>query len=411
MSTTATTIADGFTLKNGRTVQNRFMKSAMSEQLGNDDHNPDQRLVNVYGQWSKGGCGLLVSGNIMVDRNHLGEPRNVVLDEKSDLEAFRAWTAAATKNGNEFWAQLNHPGKQIPSYLNKAPVAPSAISLGRGLEKAFTTPRALTSDEVRTTIGKYAAAAKLAKEVGFTGVQIHGAHGYLVSQFLSPRHNQRDDEWGGSLENRMRFALEVYKGMREAVGDDFPVAIKLNSADFMKGGFTEEESMQFVQALSEAGIDHVEISGGTYESPEMVQETPKESTRQREAFFMDYAEKVRKVTDVPLAVTGGFRTTRGMNDALQSGAMDFVGIARPLCLDAALPNNAIADDNYRIDLPHLSTGIKGVDQLAAHNITWYEAQLWRMAKNKAPKPTMSPWRSFAITMLANGTTAMKKRRA
>lgn len=405
------TVAESYTLKNGKTIKNRFMKSAMSEQLGNDHHNPDQGLVNVYGQWAKGGCGLIVSGNIMVDRNNLGEPKNVVLDEQSDLQAFKAWTAAGTQNGNEFWAQLNHPGKQIPSYLNKEPVAPSAISLGRGLEKAFNTPRALSGDEVRDTIGRYATAAKLAKEVGFTGVQIHGAHGYLVSQFLSPRHNQRDDEWGGSLENRMRFALEVYKGMREAVGDDFPVAIKLNSADFMKGGFTEEESMQFVQALSEAGIDHVEISGGTYESPEMVRETEKESTRQREAFFLDYAEKVRALTDVPLAVTGGFRSTQGMNHALQTGAMDFVGIARPLCLDADLPNNAMANPDYRIDLPHLTTGIKAIDFMATHNIYWYENQLWRMAKNKAPDPKMSAWKSFGMTMLLNGKTALKKRRA
>lgn len=408
---TTVTIAEPFVLKNGQTIKNRFMKSAMSEQLGNLAHDPDQGLVNVYDQWSKGGCGLIISGNIMVDRNNLGEPKNVVLDEQSDLDAFRKWTAAGTQNGNEFWAQLNHPGKQIPSFLNKEPVAPSAISLGRGLEKAFNTPRALTTDEVRSTIAKYATAAKLAKESGFTGVQIHGAHGYLVSQFLSPRHNQRDDEWGGSLENRMRFALEVYKGMRAAVGDDFPVAIKLNSADFMKGGFTEEESMEFVKALSKAGIDHVEISGGTYESPEMAQETPKESTRKREAFFMDYAEKVRKVTDVPLAVTGGFRSTRGMNDALSSGAMDFVGIARPFCIDTDMPNNAIADENYSIDLPHLTVGIKAVDRMAAHNVYWYENQIWRMAKNKAPDPTMSAWKSFGMTMLNNGKYAIRKRRA
>ena len=405
------TVADGFTLNNGRVIKNRFMKSAMSEQLGEPDRNPGMALVNVYREWARGGCGLLVSGNIMIDRNNIAEPKNVVLDEQSDLAAFKRWTEAGTENSNEFWAQLNHPGKQIPSFINKEPVAPSAISLGRGLEKGFNTPRALSGEEVWDVIGQYATAAKLAKAAGFTGVQIHGAHGYLVSQFLSPRHNQRDDEWGGSLENRMRFVLEVYKAIRAAVGDDYPVGIKLNSADFMKGGFTEDDSMQVVKALSDAGIDMIEVSGGTYESPEMVRETGKESTRQREAFFMDYAEKVRKITDVPLAVTGGFRSTKGMNEALQTQAMDFVGVARPLAIDPALPNNAIANSDYSIDLPTLTTGIKAVDFVAAHNIYWYEHQIARMGANKKPDPAMGAWKSFGKTMLANGKYMLKQRRA
>lgn len=409
------TIRDSFTLKNGRVIKNRFMKSAMSEQLGEPDRNPGQGLVNVYRTWSKGGCGLIISGNIMVDRNHLGEPKNVVLDEQSDLDAFRLWTAASTESGNEFWAQLNHPGKQIPSFMNKEPVAPSAIGLTGGLEKGFKPPRALTGDEILAVIEKFGSAAALAKGVGFTGVQIHGAHGYLVSQFLSPRHNKRDDQWGGSLENRMRFVLAVYTAIRKAVGDDFPVGIKLNSADFSKGGFTEEESMQVVKALADAGIDHVEISGGTYESPEMAKETKaateKSSTREREAFFLDYAQGVRKLVDVPLAVTGGFRSTRGMNQALADNALDMVGVARPLCVDPELPNNAIADPEYVINLPHLTTGIKVIDFVAVHNIYWYQNQLWRMAKNKRPKPDLSPWRSFAATMTANGRYAFRKLRA
>lgn len=407
----ATTISDQFVFANGAISKNRLFKSAMSEQLGTLEHNPSQGLINVYKQWAAGGCGILVSGNIMVNRQHLGEPKNVVLDEQSDLSLFTAWAAAATANDTQFWAQLNHPGKQIPSFLNKEPVAPSAISLGRGLEKAFATPRALTIAEIEQTIDQYATAAKLAKQTGFTGVQIHGAHGYLVSQFLSPRHNQRQDEWGGSLDNRMRFVLAVYAAIREQVGDDFPVAIKLNSADFMDGGFTEDESMQVVQALAKAGIDLVEISGGTYESPEMAKDSPKATTRKREAFFLDYAEKVRQLVDIPLAVTGGFRSTEGMNAALATGAMDFIGIARPMAVEPDMPKQAMTNNRYNIELPILSTGIKGLDKLAAHNIYWYENQLWRMAKNKAPDPKMSPWKSFGMTMLNNGQYALRKRRA
>lgn len=405
------TISTPFTLANGLTCKNRFFKSAMSEQLGTREHNPSDGLINVYSTWAAGGCGLLVSGNIMVDREHLGEPKNVVLDAASNLEQFEQWTAAGTANNTQFWAQLNHPGKQIPSFLNSQPIAPSAISLGRGLEKAFNTPRAMTAAEIKQTIEKFAVAAELAQKTGFTGVQIHGAHGYLVSQFLSPRHNQRDDEWGGNLENRMRFVLAVYHAIREKVGAEFPVSIKLNSADFMQGGFTEDDSLQVVQALAKAGIDLVEISGGTYESPEMAKDSPKASTRQREAFFLDYAEKVRKHVDTSLVVTGGFRSTEGMNAALATGAMDFVGIARPMAVQADFPQRAMDNTDHALELPVLSTGIKGIDKIAAHNIYWYENQLWRMAKNQQPAPNMSAWKSFAMTMFNNGQYALRKRRA
>jgi 2,4-dienoyl-CoA reductase-like NADH-dependent reductase (Old Yellow Enzyme family) len=405
------TIALPMTLKNGRQIKNRLFKSAMSEQLGLHNRDPSAALINLYQQWAVGGCGLLVSGNIMVDRNHIGEPRNVVLDEASDLAVFSEWATAGSGNNTEFWAQLNHPGKQSPSFVNRQPIAPSAISLGLGLEKVFLTPKAMTEEEILYTIGRYANAAALAKKAGFTGVQIHGAHGYLVSQFLSPRHNQRDDQWGGSLENRMRFALAVYHAIRDAVGADFPVAIKLNSADFMDGGFTEDDSMQVVQALATAGIDLIEVSGGTYESPEMAQETAKASTRKREAFFMDYAEKIRALVDVPLVVTGGFRSTRGMNEALATGALDMIGIARPMAIDPNVPNQALASADFAIDLPHLTTGIKAIDKMAAHNIYWYEYQLWRLGKGRSPKPNLSPWRSFAATMMLNGKYMWMQRRA
>ena len=330
-----------FTLPTGTVIKNRLFKSAMSEQLGDKQHNPTQGLANLYQRWAQGGLGLAMSGNIMIDRTALGEPKNVVLDERSNLTLFKNWTSAGTQNGTNFWAQLNHPGKQIPNFMTKEPVAPSAIALKRGLEKGFNKPRALEENEILDIISKFATAARLAKEVGFTGVQIHGAHGYLVSQFLSPSHNQRDDQWGGSLENRMRFVREVYKAVRAEVGTDFPVGIKLNSADFMKGGFSEEDSMQVIKQLSEDGIDLIEVSGGTYESPAMVghrdkDDQPKASTVKREAYFLEYAESVRQHTDKPLIVTGGFRSSKGMSDALNSGACDFVGLARPFAVQTYL---------------------------------------------------------------------------
>lgn len=411
MTTDTLTLSTPFTLKNGIQIKNRLFKSAMSEQLGQPDHNPTPGLANLYKTWAEGGIGLAMTGNIMVDRNALGEPKNVVLDEQSDLTHFRKWAKAGTSNGAHLWPQLNHPGKQIPNFITKEPVAPSAIALENGLEKGFNKPRALTETEILIIIRKFATAARLSKEAGFTGVQIHGAHGYLVSQFLSPRHNQRTDQWGGSLENRMRFVLEVYKAIRAEVGDDFPIGIKLNSADFMKGGFSEEDSMEVVKTLANAGIDLIEISGGTYESPTMVGHKVKASTLKREAYFLAYAEKVRKLVDTPLVVTGGFRSAVAMTEALHSGATDFIGLARPLAVDPDLPNKLMNDRQYSIKLRNLTTGLRAVDKMAMLDITWYEFQLARMAKNKAPKENLSEWSTFIRTLMGAGSYAFRKRRA
>ena len=310
-------------------ARNRLFKSAMSEQLADRNNAPTPDLIQLYTTWARGGTGVLVTGNVMIDRNALGEPRNVVLDEQSDPELFRRWAEAGTANDTQLWMQLNHPGKQIPNLISKEPVAPSAIPLEGGLEKSFNCPRALTEPEIEELVRRFAWAAARAKEWGFTGVQIHGAHGYLVNQFLSGHHNRRDDQWGGSLENRMRFLREIYRAIRTEVGEDFPIGVKLNSADFQRGGFSEEESMQVIQTLQADGLDLVEVSGGNYENPSMVGANVKESTLQREAYFLEYAEQARRLLDIPLVVTGGFRSAPAMNDALASGATDMIGLARP----------------------------------------------------------------------------------
>jgi len=404
-------IGSTFTLSKGLVIKNRLFKSAMSEQLGTAEHNPTPGLATLYSRWAQGGIGLAITGNIMIDRTALGEPKNVVLDEKSDLESFKKWAQAGLENGAQIWPQLNHPGKQIPNFMCKEPVSPSAISLGAGLEKGFNKPRALTEFEIFEIIKKFSVSARLSKEAGFSGVQIHGAHGYLVSQFLSPRHNQRTDQWGGSLENRMRFVLSVYQSIREEVGPDFPIGIKLNSADFMKGGFTEEDSMEVVKALSNAGIDLIEISGGTYESPSMVGHKVKESTLKREAYFLDYIEKVRALVDTPLVLTGGFRSSAAMQSALDSGATDLIGLARTTAVDPDFPNKLIDDSSHKQELRILTTGVKGVDKIAMLDIVWYEFQLARMAKGQSPKPNLGEWGVFVKTLASAGSYAFKKRRA
>lgn len=404
-------LAQAIEITAGCTVKNRLFKSAMSEQLADSNNAPTEDLFRLYSIWAEGGTGLLVSGNVMVDRTALGEPKNVVLDKQSDLALFRRWAEAGSQNETQFWIQLNHPGKQIPNLVNKAPVAPSAIPLGGGLESTFNCPRELTGKEIQKLIEDFTWAAVQAKDCGFTGIQIHSAHGYLVNQFLSPHHNRREDEWGGTLENRMRFLLEIYRGIRSAVGEDFPVGVKLNSADFQKGGFSEEDSMQVLQTLQEEGINLIEISGGNYENPSMVGVDVKQSTLNREAYFLDYAEKAKALLSVPLVVTGGFRSARAMESALDSGATDMVGLARPLAVDPGLSNKLLADIDYRIDLKKLTTGIAKLDFMAMLDITWYEQQLERIAKGKLVNPNMSAWLSVLKTFGSLGAYAFQRRRA
>jgi len=416
MNTTTDALNKPLAITANYSIKNRLFKSAMSEQLGNSDYEPSAELIRLYSTWAQGGTGLLVTGNIMVDRNALGEPKNVVLDKQSNLEAFKALAKAGSENNTQLWMQINHPGKQIPSFLCTEPVAPSAVSLGRGLEKSFNTPRALTEEEIQELIKKFAWTAKTAKDCGFGGVQFHSAHGYLISQFLSPHHNRREDQWGGSLDNRMRFLREIYKATRAAVGEEFPIGVKLNSADFQKGGFSEEDSMQVIQTLQSDGMNLIEISGGNYESPNMMgkgakPKVAKDSTVKREAYFLDYAEKAQTVLNIPLVVTGGFRSAQAMHDALESGAADMIGIARPLAIDPDIANKLLTDKTHRISLPELTTGFPVLDTASMLHLVWYEHQLAYIGKGKGAKPNMSPWLSVFKTFSAVGSHVWKKRRA
>ncbi|MDC0662485.1 NADH:flavin oxidoreductase/NADH oxidase family protein [Marinobacter sp. SS21] len=372
-------------LANGAILPNRFAKSAMSEALGTVDNRVTKDLATLYGTWADGGSGLLITGNVMIDRRHVGEPQNVVLEDDRDMDRLKQWAQAGSRNGNHIWMQLNHPGKQSPRMLNKDPVSPSAVPFRKEMRGMFAAPRALTDPEILDIIQRFARSAALAEQAGFQGVQIHGAHGYLVSQFLSPHHNKRNDRWGGTPENRMRFVLEVYRAIREATSAQFCVGIKLNSADFQRGGFTEEESLAVIERLAKAGIDLVEISGGSYESPAMAKGDAKASTVAREAYFLEFAEKVRATVSVPLMVTGGFRTSEGMAQAVESGATDLVGVARPLAVEPDMVARILSGQQVVSSVKPIKTGIKFVDDMALMEVSWYTRQLGRMGKGKAPR--------------------------
>lgn len=222
------------------------------------------------------------------------EPGVVVIETERDLERLKEWAAVGKQYGMVQLIQLSHPGRQCPKGLNKETVAPSAVPFSPALATMFGTPRALTHEEILDIIKRFATAARICEKAGFEGVQLHGAHGYLISQFLSPLTNKRTDQWGGSIENRTRFLLEVYKAVREATSDNFIISVKLNSADFQRGGISEEDVISVFKAVDEAGIDLIEISGGTYEAPAMAgakADKRKASTIAREAYFLDFAEK------------------------------------------------------------------------------------------------------------------------
>ena len=252
----------------------------------------------------------------------------------------------------------------------------------------FKTPTPLKEQEIWDIIKRFGTTARIMKEAGFTGCQIHGAHGYLVSQFLSPNSNIREDQWGGSLENRARFVIEIYREIRRQVGSDYPIGIKINSADFQRGGFTEEESMKVIQLLGNEGIDLIEISGGTYERPAMIKGQRKKSTEEREAYFLEYIKKARKLTKTPLMLTGGFRSVSVMEEALQSNQLDVIGLARPFCLYPNLANQIFDGTVEKFNAPIPKIGIRLLDKLGGVELPWYELQIQRLGKGQSPKRSL-----------------------
>ena len=392
-------IATPFTLPNGSVLKNRIAKSAMSENFGTRNHAPSKGLINAYRVWAKGNPGLLITGNVMVDSMALGEARNVVVEDYKHFELLKEWAKSVEGTVVHLWPQINHPGRQAIAAINRKTVGPSAISLNMGSGyKMFKVPTALTEEAIWDIIKRYGTTAKIMKEAGFTGCQIHGAHGYLVSQFLSSNSNIRKDQWGGSLTNRARFVLEIYREIRRQVGSGYPIGIKINSADFQRGGFTEEESMEVIRLLGNEGIDLIEISGGTYERPAMIKGDRKKSTISREAYFLDYIEKARKLIKTPLLLTGGFRTVSVIEKALEDGSLDIVGLARPFCLYPYLANQIFEGSVKRFDTPTPKIGVKFLDKLGGVELPWYELQIQRIGKGKSPKSDLSAILAFWFSL-------------
>jgi len=404
-----TQLADSIQIRN-TIFKNRIIKGAMSEALANDAGQPNDSHLKLYEAWAKGGLGCAITGNVMVDFRAKNEPGVVVVETERDMEKLKAWANVGKRHGMVQLVQLSHPGRQCPKGLNKETVAPSAVPFSPALAMSFGTPRELREDEILDIIQRFATSAAICEKAGFEGVQLHGAHGYLISQFLSPLTNKRQDQWGGNIENRMRFLMQTYQAVRAATSDNFIVSVKLNSADFQRGGITEEEVITVFKAMDEVGIDMIEISGGTYEAPAMAgvkAEKRKASTVAREAYFLDFAEKIRQEVNCYLMVTGGFRTAVGMNAALDSGACDFVGIARPFAVEPDLGNRLVAGQDVRYAVEKIKTGIPMIDKMAIMEIIWYAAQFKEIAKGNRPNPKLSPLKVFLNYVKGNVKAVIK----
>ena len=411
-------LSQALTLPCGAVIPNRIGKAAMTEGLATAQGVPTPELERLYGLWSDGGAGMLLTGNIQVDADHLERPGNVVIDREPDAamrSALADWARVGTRGGNHLWAQISHAGRQTQKNVNPHPKAPSAVKLGLPGGQ-FGEPVALTTAEIQDIVQRFGVCAAAVKDAGFTGVQIHAAHGYLLSQFLSPRSNQRNDQYGGELANRARVLLDAVATVRKAVGPEFPVAVKLNSADFQKGGFAFEDSLQVAQWLEEASVDLIEISGGTYEQPKLLgvegveeeeKQNVKASTMMREAYFVDFALAMQEKVSIPLMVTGGFRRRDAMEQAISGGGADLVGLGRPMCVMTDAPARLLqgADELPRYEAtlsmfpPWLAflNRVKTLRTMATFGVQyWFYAQLDELGNKGQPQPSMSV---FAATRL------------
>ncbi|CAI5451939.1 unnamed protein product [Caenorhabditis angaria] len=337
----------------GKHARNRFLKAAMTEKMGTyvpknpEKHGlPNQKMLNLYDKWGNGNFGVILTGNVMVDPTHLESAENVVIFKEGDSPErrflFGEWAKNSKQDGALAIIQLSHGGRQTPIAVNPKPFAPSKVQLVVDPNfTAFGEPIELTIEQIKTeVINRFVYAAKFAYETGFDGVELHAAHGYLLSQFTSPTTNKRTDKYGGSLENRLRIILEIYDAIRQQVPKEFIVGIKTNSVEFQSEGTTVEDAKEMCKLYEKKGVDFIELSGGTYEKFGF--EHVRESTRKREAFYLETAEKIRPVfKNTVVYLTGGFRTVHAMIQAVESGATHGIGLGRPTTAEPDLPKKIL----------------------------------------------------------------------
>ncbi|CAM5670671.1 NADH:flavin oxidoreductase/NADH oxidase family protein [Streptomyces tanashiensis] len=375
-------------LRSGQVLKNRIAKAAMEENMAGDGQLPDWQLLSLYKHWATGGTGLLITGNVMVHAEALTGPAGVVLDENAPLEPFIDWAKAAKAGGAAIWMQINHPGRQVASDMPGVVWGPTDIGVSLGKHSSrFGRPSAMTPQQINDTVARYAVTARRAEEAGFDGVEIHAAHGYLLSQFLSPLVNKRTDRWGGSLENRARMLLDIVRAVRAAVSPSFAVAVKLNSADFQRGGFDADDARQVIGMLEPLGVDLVELSGGSYESPAMTGRPADDRTQAREAYFLDLAKDLVGTSPIPLMLTGGI-TKRATADKVLDSGVAVVGMGTALAVTPDLPSRWRQGREADRHMRPVTWSDKAL--ASAASMAQVRHQMRRLARGSSPKPGTHP---------------------
>ncbi|GLR26921.1 NADH:flavin oxidoreductase/NADH oxidase family protein [Limnobacter litoralis] len=395
-------------LPNGTSIPNRVAKAAMEENMADAQHLPSDELLKLYKAWAVGGVGLMLTGNVMVSPTAMTGPGGVVLDSDAHLPRFKVWADTAKAGGAKIWMQINHPGRQMQLNLGQPTLAPSAVALDMGkFSKRFWVPKAMSADDIADIQRRFVNTAKLAEAAGFDGVQVHAAHGYLLSQFLSPISNHRDDEWGGSLENRSRLLLNIVREIRTVVRPGFAVAVKLNSADFQRGGFSEQDAAEVVKMLNDMKVDLIELSGGSYEAPAMQGQSRDGRTLAREAYFLEFAREIAKVATVPLMVTGGIRRLAVAQEVLNSG-IDMVGMGTALAINPNLPNAWKRGEDPVPEMRPITWNNKTLASLGVMAMVKY--QLRRMSKGLLPNPQVNPAWALALQQFLTNRQTGKYRK-
>ena len=390
-------------LAGGAEIPNRIAKAAMEENMAEDGQLPGEQLFTLYRTWSNGGAGLLVTGNVMVHAEAMTGPAGVVLDVRTPLEPFREWARAAKSGGAKVWMQINHPGRQVKAAMPGVAWGPSAVKVRAGkASRMLAEPTAMTEVQIAETIERFAVTARRAEEAGFDGVEIHAAHGYLLSQFLSPLANQRGDRWGGPLENRARLLLDIVRAVRAAVRPGFAVAVKLNSADFQRGGFDADDARRVIDMLAPLGVDLVELSGGSYESPAMSGRAVESDraadahTLAREAYFLELARELAATSPLPLMLTGGI-TRRPVAEEVVASGVDVVGMGTALAVDPELPHKWRTSNEAKVTLAPVKIEDKAIASAAAMSRVRY--QLRRLGRGVGTRPGINPKLALGIDQL------------
>jgi len=325
----------------GMKLRNRIVRSATWEGMCDSDGRPTQKLIRCYEDLARGGVGLIISGYTFVRPDGKGMPGKMGIHTDDFEKDFKQLTRGVHAAGGTIAIQLVHAGGQtVAQNAGRQPLAPSSIKVDQFPE----VPAELSIDDIRDIVGAFGAGARRAKAWGFDAVQLHGAHGFLINQFLSPLTNRRVDDYGGGIENRSRFLLEVYRQVRETVGENYPVLIKLSAADNMDGGLEIEDAIYAARELARAGIDAIEVSTGTPASGDKAPAREKINAPEKEAYNLGPALDIKEEVNCPVMVVGGFRSCEVIETTLKGNDISYISMSRPFIREPGLVNRWLQGD-------------------------------------------------------------------